>query len=73
MTKAKYIIMILFASVILLLIPNISNAAAEQTYRDEAQNIDWTYELDASENVINLRCKTTNKIGMEEHFKTVLV
>lgn len=62
MTKVKYIIMIILAS-ILLLVPNIVNAASEQTYKDEAQNIEWSYELDDSDNIINLKCKTTSKTG----------
>ncbi len=62
MTKEKYIIMIILTS-ILLLVPNISNAASRQTYKDDAQNIEWSYDLDDNENVINLICETANITG----------
>ncbi len=63
MVKLKYLITILFASVLLLVIPNISNAADELTYSDKEQGIEWEYELDDGDNVINLRCKTTSVTG----------
>ena len=63
MTKAKYLIITIFTMVMLFLIPSISNAATEYTYSDTKQGIEWSYKLDSSNNVINLRCKTTSKIG----------
>lgn len=59
MTKVKYLL-VLFASVMLILIgPNISNAATEYKYSDTEQGIEWVYELDENENVIKLKCTTT--------------
>ncbi len=45
MTKAKYMIMILFASVLLLLIPNISNAAVDVSRNIYANNGSAKYEF----------------------------
>ena len=66
MAKSKYIIITILASILLLLAPNIVNAASEQTYKDDTQNIEWTYELDKSGNVINLKCNTIGKTGKVE-------
>ena len=63
MRKTKYLIMILFVGIVLLFIPNISNAATEYTYSDTEQGIEWSYQLDSNNNVIELYCKTTGKIG----------
>lgn len=63
MTKVKYLTLILIALVLILIMPNISNAATEYTYSDTAQGIEWGYELDDSNNVVNLKCKTTSIIG----------
>ncbi len=62
MKTTKYFIAIMFVVILLFLMPTISNAA-EQTYTDEDQNIEWGYSLDGSENVINLRCKTKTVTG----------
>lgn len=62
MTKAKYLILLLIVITLILIIPNIANAA-EYTYSDTEQGIEWSYQLDSSENVVNLRCKTTSVIG----------
>ena len=64
MLKNKKILVLgIILLAIILIIPNTSKAAEELTYKDTAQGIDWTYELDNSGNVVNLRCKTTSKIG----------
>ncbi len=62
MVKAKYIIMLILVG-FLLFVPNIVKGADVQTYKDDAQNIEWEYKLDDNENVIDLRCKTTSKTG----------
>ena len=71
MKKAKFVIMILFTSILLLIVSNVSKAATEYTYKDEAQGIEWAYQLDDSDNVINLRCKTTTKTGKVEIPSTI--
>ena len=71
MKKSKYIIMILFTSIFLLLVTNTSKAATEETYKDETQGIEWAYQLDSSNNIINLRCKTTTKTGKVEIPSTI--
>ena len=63
MKKTKYIIGILFIAIMLCVVPNISNAATEYTYSDTEQGIEWGYEIDASNNVVNLKCKTTDVKG----------
>ena len=45
MTKVKYIIIILFAGALLLLIPNISNAAIDVTRNIYANNGSSKYEF----------------------------
>ena len=71
MKKAKFVIMILFTSILLLVVSNVSRAETEYTYKDEAQGIEWAYQLDDSDNVINLRCKTTTKTGKVEIPSTI--
>lgn len=64
MTKAKYITLIFIILAVLLVIPTVSNAAStEYTYSDTEQGIEWSYQLDDSNNVIQLKCKTTSKTG----------
>lgn len=63
MTKSKIFTLFLMVLALLLVIPNVSNAATEYTYSDTEQGIEWSYELDDSNNVINLKCKTTSKTG----------
>lgn len=63
MKKLKCITLILIVLALMLIIPNVSNAATEYTYSDTEQGIEWSYELDDSENVVNLKCKTTSVIG----------
>lgn len=63
MKKLKNIVLIFVLLVLMLIIPNESNAATEYTYSDTEQGIEWTYELDKSNNVIKLRSKTTTKTG----------
>ena len=62
MRKTKYIVLIFAVLALLLIIPNVSNAV-EYTYSDTDQGIEWGYELDADDNVINLECKTKTKSG----------
>lgn len=62
MTKVKYVIIIMLIGMLILLVPNISNAT-EKTYTDNTQNIEWAYEEDEDGNIINLKCKTTDKMG----------
>lgn len=64
MKKIKFITLLFIVLALLLVIPNISNAATtEYTYSDAEQGIEWSYQLDNSNNVIHLKCKTTSKIG----------
>ena len=62
MTKAKYLILLLIITTLILIIPNMANAT-EYTYSDTEQGIEWSYELDGSGNIVNLSCKTTSVIG----------
>lgn len=61
--KNKILVVLLIAFAILLIVPSIVNAATEYTYSDEEQGIEWTYELDDAENIINLKSITTAKTG----------
>ncbi len=63
MKNLKCITLFFVIITLLLIIPNISNAAAEHTYSDTEQGIEWSYELDENNNVINLICNTTSKVG----------
>lgn len=64
MKKIKCITLLFIVLTLLLVIPNISNAAStEYTYSDTEQGIEWSYQLDDSNNVIQLKCKTTSKTG----------
>lgn len=62
MTKVKYFILFFIVTMLILVFPNISNATT-YTYSDTEQGIEWSYELDSSNNVINLKCNT-NVIGV---------
>ncbi len=67
MSRKSIFVFIFLGLILILLIPNISNAAtAEQTYKDEKQGIEWSYQVDDGNNVIKLKCKTTSKIGKVE-------
>ncbi len=62
MTKVKYLVLTTLI-IAILLIPNISKAET-LTYKDTAQNIEWSYELDSTgNNVINLKCNTKTASG----------
>lgn len=63
MTKVKYLVLLFAIALLILVLPNISNAATEYTYSDTEQGIEWSYELDDNENVVNLKCNTTSIIG----------
>ena len=63
MKKVKCITLLLIILTLMLFIPNVANAATEQTYSDTAQGIEWGYEIDNSGNIINLRCKSTDASG----------
>lgn len=56
MLKEKRYIIVLIAIMvaIIMLKPNFSNAATEYKYSDTEQGIEWAYELDENNNVINL-------------------
>ena len=47
----------------ILIIPNISNAATEYTYIDEEQSVEWGYDIDDSGNIVKLKCRTTSVKG----------
>ncbi len=61
--KIKQILLCSIVLAILLVIPSFVNAATTYTYSDTEQGVEWTYELDSSENVVNLKLKTTSKTG----------
>lgn len=63
MTKVRCLILLLISVMLILVLPNISNAATEYKYSDVEQGIEWVYEIDGNENIINLRCTTTTKTG----------
>lgn len=64
MTKTKYItLFIMLALILILIIPNASNAATKYTYSDTEQGIEWSYQLDSNGKIINLKCETTNVTG----------
>lgn len=73
MLKEKRYIIVLIAIMvaIIMLKPNFSNAATEYKYSDTEQGIEWAYELDENDNVINLWCTTKSKIGKVEIPSTI--
>ena len=73
MLKEKRYIIVLIAIMvaIIMLKPNFSNAATEYKYSDTEQGIEWGYELDENNNVINLYCATKTKIGKVEIPSTI--
>lgn len=73
MLKEKRYIIVLIAIMvaIIMLKPNFSNAATEYKYSDTEQGIEWVYELDENNNVINLYCATKSKIGKVEIPSTI--
>lgn len=73
MLKEKRYIIVLIAIMIAIIMikPNFSNAATEYKYSDTEQGIEWAYELDKNDNVINLYCATKTKIGKVEIPSTI--
>ena len=73
MLKEKRYIIVLIAIMvaIIMLKPNFSNAVTEYKYSDTEQGIEWGYELDENNNVINLYCATKSKIGKVEIPSTI--
>lgn len=70
--EKKYIITIIAIIVaIIMMKPNFSNAATEYKYSDTDQGIEWSYELDENNNVVNLCCTTKSKIGKVEIPSTI--
>lgn len=63
MKKLKLIILFFVILALFLIIHNVSNAATEYTYSDSEQGVEWTYELDDNNNIINLKCNTSTKTG----------
>jgi hypothetical protein len=63
MKKSKLLMVFVITILLLLSIPNASNATDEYTYQDAEQGITWSYELDNSGNIVNLICKTSSKQG----------
>lgn len=62
--EKKYIIVLIAIMVVIIMIkPNFSNAATEYKYSDTEQGIEWSYELDENNNVINLYCATKSVSG----------
>ena len=73
MLKEKRYIIVLIAIMvaIIMLKSNFSNAATEYKYSDTEQGIEWGYELDENNNVINLYCTTKSKMGKVEIPSTI--
>ena len=62
--KNKLLVVLMIVFAILLIVPSMVNAAAEETYEDQEQNIVWAYELDdANNSIINLKCTSTSVTG----------
>ena len=62
--EKKYIIVLIAIMVAIIMIkPNFSNAATEYKYSDTEQGIEWGYELDENNNVINWYCTTKSVSG----------
>lgn len=60
MKRVKIMMVLLIIVALLLIIPNMVNA---ETYSDTEQGIEWSYELDENDNVINLKCETKDVTG----------
>ena len=69
MKKVKYITLIFALLLVGLVIPNISNAA--NIYSDTEQGIEWEYEVDDDNNIINLNLKTKTALGNIEIPSTI--
>lgn len=58
----KYIIAIIAIVAIIIMKPNISNAGTEYKYSDTEQGIEWSYELDENDNIVELKCTNASSV-----------
>lgn len=69
MKKLKCITLILIVLALMLIIPNVSNAATiqatETTITSTGKNVTWSYELDSNNNILNLKCTNISSISGE--------
>lgn len=67
MTKAKFLVLLLAVTILLLVFPNIVSAATvqatETTTTSTGKTVNWSYELDSNNNIIDLKCTNISAIG----------
>ena len=64
MTKVKYLVIILLVSVVFTVLPAMSNAADTQVTTSDINGVTakWEYELDESNQIINLKCTNPDEL-----------
>lgn len=62
MKKTKYLILALLAVAVIFMVPNVVKATSE-TWKDTAQNIEWSYDVDGAGSIIDLKCETSSVSG----------
>ena len=69
MTKAKYLVLFFAVALLMLVFPNIVSAATiqatETTTTSTGKTVNWSYELDSNNNILNLKCTNISSIGGE--------
>lgn len=62
MKKMKFLFLISFIAIIMFMVPNVVKATSE-TWKDTAQNIEWSYDVDGAGSIIDLKCETSSVSG----------
>lgn len=62
MKKMKFLFLISFIAIIMFMVPNVVKATSE-TWKDTAQNIEWSYDVDGTGSIIDLKCETSSVSG----------
>ena len=65
MKRIYQLITAIAIALFIVLLPSMVKADTN-TWNDEQQGIEWQYEVDSSDNIINLDCKTTTVTGKVE-------
>lgn len=69
MTKVKYFIAVFAVMILMLIFPNIVSAATinatETTTTSTGKVVNWSYELDSNNNIINLKCTNISAVSGE--------
>lgn len=69
MTKVKCLVLLFAATILMLVFPNIVSAATinatETTTTSTGKVVNWSYELDSNNNIINLKCTNISAVSGE--------